>query len=177
MVVPCSCTKCFLTHLLHRVLPGGQHADKLTSNALVVLIDGIYIEIIAFDHPVSYYTSQSEKDKRENHWWANKTPGWIDWSNLGTDVQLGKSINDRATLSKAEGEEHRVVYQEPKEGGRLVPDGRELKWRVTFPDLKHGRGTLPFFCEDITPRAWRVSLLFSIRSDPKALTANLTALG
>ena len=48
-----------------------------------------------------------------------------------------------------------ISYAEPKEGGRVRPDGVKLKWRVTFP---HGvdRGNVNFWCEDVTPRDRRV---------------------
>ena len=44
-----------------------------------------------------------------------------------------------------------ISYTNPQEGGRLKPDGTELKWRVTFP-TGISRGTVPFFCHDVTPR-------------------------
>lgn len=141
-----------------RVLPGGEHADGLTSNALVVLSDGVYLELIAFTHDVAYYASDSAPDsaallqKRKDHWWARKSPGWIDWANLGYDQDLADHINSRAKIDGVE-----VSYQQPIEGGRTKPDGDVLRWRVTFPALELGRGGVPFFCEDLTPRERRVS--------------------
>jgi hypothetical protein len=35
-----------------RVTPGGEHADSLTHNALVPLVDGTYLELVAFMDPV-----------------------------------------------------------------------------------------------------------------------------
>lgn len=137
-------------NLDERVVPGGQHADGLTSNALVALADGIYIELIAFEKPANEYPPDSP---RSNHWWANKEPGWIDWACLGLEDHVDQTIaaRDREVRSG-------VQYQEGKIGGRTrAGDGQELKWRVTFPELKHGRGTVPFFCQDLTPRELRVS--------------------
>lgn len=58
----------------------------------------------------------------------------------------------------ADGGSVAVKYLAPVEGGRTKPDGDVLQWRVTFPDSAvHGRGALPFFCEDLTPRIRRVS--------------------
>lgn len=48
------------------------------------------------------------------------------------------------------------MYQPTTPGGRVRPDGTVLKWRITAPDARHGRGVLPFFCQDVTPRGWRV---------------------
>jgi len=52
------------------------------------------------------------------------------------------------------------LYKPAKAGGRLTktPEGkeRELKWRLTQMDGRYTKGELPFFCEDLTPREWRV---------------------
>ncbi|KAF8602759.1 hypothetical protein BDV93DRAFT_415493, partial [Ceratobasidium sp. AG-I] len=136
-------------HLGFEVIPGGQHADGLTSNALVALSDGVYIELIAFDKPASEYPPDSPRSK---HWWANKEPGWIDWACLGLEDHVDQTIAEREKQAGSG-----VEYQEGKLGGRKrASDGQELKWRVTFPGLKHGRGMVPFFCQDITPRELRV---------------------
>lgn len=46
------------------------------------------------------------------------------------------------------------------QGGRKRPDGKEVKWSVTFPKGDLGgqstRGKVPFFCHDTTPRELRV---------------------
>ncbi len=49
-------------------------------------------------------------------------------------------------------------YETPREGGRQTESEgkrRDLRWRVTFP-RSPPRGRLPFMCEDVTPREWRV---------------------
>jgi hypothetical protein len=68
------------------------------------------------------------------------------------------------TIAKREKEaESGVGYLPGQVGGRKrAGDGKELKWRVTFPELKHGRGTVPFFCQDLTPRNLRVSMHLTI---------------
>ena len=60
-------------------------------------------------------------------------------------------------------------YLEEVEGGRERPDGKVLKWVITSPAEKDGRGTVPFFCGDITPREWRVSILL----ERKKIKANV----
>jgi Glyoxalase-like domain len=132
-----------------RVLPGGTHVDGLTYNALVVLGDGVYVELIAFTHEISYYPPGTlARTRREQHRWADKLPGWIDMALLGLDQFVGEVINKRAGST---------LYSPPADGGRTRPDGVELEWRVTFPERELGAGVLPFFCEDITPRDLRVS--------------------
>ncbi|KZT24058.1 hypothetical protein NEOLEDRAFT_1068215 [Neolentinus lepideus HHB14362 ss-1] len=134
------------------VVPGGTHADGLTSNALVVFQDGVYIELISFVHPISYYPPDSPaRLAQERHAWGHKTPGWIDYAFLGTSEKLSEVINDRAQHEKSG-----VEYLPEQTGGRERPDGKVLKWRITAPERL--RGTWPFFCGDITPREWRVPL-------------------
>jgi len=131
-----------------KVLPGGTHVDGLTYNALVVLGDGVYLELIAFTHEMSYYPPGTlARTHREQHRWADKLPGWIDMALLGLDQFVGEVINKHAGST---------LYSPPADGGRTRPDGVELEWRVTFPEPEHGAGVLPFFCEDITSRDLRV---------------------
>ena len=133
------------------MIPGGTHTGGLTYNALVILSDGAYLELIAFTHPASYYPAGSaDRKARESHTWANKTPGWIDYAHLGVDKSVSEVINGR---------KGGAVYEPPVDGGRTREDGVVLKWVITAPDVeRHGRGTLPFFCGDITPRKLRVGL-------------------
>ena len=49
-------------------------------------------------------------------------------------------------------------YNEGVDGGRVTPEGKTLKWKLTAPvNEVHGVGNVPFFCGDVTPRDWRVS--------------------
>ncbi|KAF4604263.1 hypothetical protein EYR40_001444 [Pleurotus pulmonarius] len=138
------------------VIPGGTHADGLTSNALVIFEDGTYLELLNFVKPAASYPPGSpEREKRDSHPWAPKNPGWIDFAFLGTgkDKHSGGSgviseiINARS---------NDVRYLDEVAGGRETPAGKILKWLITSPAKQHGRGVLPFFCGDVTPREWRV---------------------
>lgn len=51
-------------------------------------------------------------------------------------------------------------YAQEIPGGRTREDGRVLKWLISGIEDAGGRGRLPFFCGDLTPRAWRVSPVF-----------------
>jgi len=136
------------------ILPGGTHADNVTANVLVPLPDGVYLELIAFVHP--------DSARRVPHWWGNKADGWIDWSLAppGTTAEVLAEVEARAGTQP---------YDAPVSGGRVTPDGRKLEWKVTFPKLEAGqkRGVRPFWCEDVSPREWRVS---SRRLPPPSLT-------
>src|SRR4028119_652971 len=68
------------------VVPGGTHADGLTHNALIVLNDGVYLELIAFVDP---------DDLRDNIWgwrpFVSKSGGLIDYCVASDD--LAKAIS------------------------------------------------------------------------------------
>ncbi|KZV99168.1 hypothetical protein EXIGLDRAFT_831723 [Exidia glandulosa HHB12029] len=133
------------TALGFRVIPGGTHADGLTSNALIVFKDGVYIELITFNVPDPTTTA---------HRWGKEKPGWIDWALLGLSDRLSEILNARAEKEKSD-----VEYTPTVPGGRERPDGRVLRWRITAPvGDKHKPGSVPFFCGDTTPREWRVPL-------------------
>ena len=116
------------------VTPGGDHPGRATHNALVVFQDGSYFELIAWKGPEDAHP-----------WWPKLSrfgPGIVDFALLpGTTPQVVAQALSRG-----------LAYQPPVDGGRLRPDGVELRWqnaRPTTPDL-------PFLCGDVTPRALRV---------------------
>ncbi|TFK18390.1 hypothetical protein FA15DRAFT_675332 [Coprinopsis marcescibilis] len=116
------------------VLPGGTHSDGLTANALVILADGAYLELISFTHlPEHYKKGTPERTKRDAHLWAQKTPGFIDFAFLSE-----LTINRRG---KEEG--GGVSYLPEVDGGRVRPDGEE------------SMGILTFFCGDVATRELR----------------------
>ncbi|RMZ74495.1 fungal specific transcription factor domain-containing [Pyrenophora seminiperda CCB06] len=122
--------------------PGGHHADGATSNTLILLADGCYIELISFCNPSLV----------EHHWWGpdpNFT-GWKDWC-----LTNALPANENQGLVAGS-------YADPIRGGRQRPDGVKVEWDVTFPHGENGgqrsRGRLPFFCHDITPREVRVPI-------------------
>lgn len=139
------------------VTPGGTHTGGLTANALVILADGSYLELISFTHPASHYPPTSpDRQKRDSNPWSYKHPGWIDYAFLGSsdpDVSIARIINERADLDRSG-----AAYDPEVDGGRVREDGKTLKWMITAPHEERKRGTLPFFCGDVTPRKWRVPI-------------------
>ncbi|KAI6111177.1 glyoxalase-like domain-containing protein [Pisolithus sp. B1] len=139
------------------VIPGGTHTGGLTANALVVLATGSYLELISFTHPASHYPPSSpDRRKRDSNPWSHKHPGWIDYAFLGAsdpDVSIAHIINERARLDGSG-----VKYDPEVDGGRVREDGKTLKWVITVPSEEQRRGSLPFFCGDVTPREWRVPI-------------------
>ncbi|KAJ4331070.1 hypothetical protein N0V95_009952 [Ascochyta clinopodiicola] len=126
--------------------PGGIHAGNITSNTLILLADGCYLELICFIDP---------SKPVDTHWWASGADrsGWIDWC-------LTNSSSPRESWEAIGGVEG--SHAEPVEGGRKRPDGVDVKWAVTFPKGENGgqasRGRVPFFCHDVTERQVRVPL-------------------
>ena len=121
-----------------RVTPGGEHADGLTRNALVPFRDGTYLELVAFIDP---------GDDRDNVWgWRGFLPreGLVDYcaasDGLRDDLRRLRGIG--------------LEVEDPGEGGRRLPDGREIRWR-SASIAQEGR-VLPFLIEDVTPRRMRV---------------------
>ncbi|CAI7659040.1 unnamed protein product [Penicillium glandicola] len=110
--------------------PGGNHADGLTTNKLILLPDGVYLELIAFFDDV-------EPKKRRNHRWGNvKEDTIVDWAfTLQSENDFG------AVQQRFQGADTDAFYTDPIAGGRTKPD---------VP------GSLPFWCLDRTPRANRV---------------------
>jgi len=123
------------------VVFGGKHADGVSSNMLIVLQDGIYLELLIFNDPIP----------PSEHWWADRQPGWIDQASAGSGEHMNTLINDRLGYS---------LFKPSVTGGRFTkgPEGeaRELKWRITQPHKDVRKGEVPFFTEDLTPRSWRV---------------------
>lgn len=114
------------------VTPGGEHAGGITHNALITFADGSYLEIVGF----------RDLDRAPTHrWWkfAVEDGGLADFAVLSDDLAA-----DSAALGE-------LVKTPPKDGGRIRPDGIELKWRTT---LLHP--PLPFLIEDVTARDLRV---------------------
>ncbi|PSN73422.1 hypothetical protein BS50DRAFT_568964 [Corynespora cassiicola Philippines] len=129
--------------------PGGTHADGLTSNTLILLADGVYIELISFINP------DSASEAIQHHWWGPdaQRQGWADWC-LTTPPSTSAEHNFAALKAKG------LAYQEPRKGARKRADGVEVRWAVTFPEGADGgqavRGQVPFWCHDDTPREVRV---------------------
>ena len=133
------------------VIEGGAHADGLTVNKLIILPDGTYIELIAFREDV-------DPERRQKHKWGSLEEGQIsDWAY--TLAEEGGFAQVQARVKEASAASG-ITYQDPIPGGRLRPDGVELKWAVSSAQDASlsplWPGTAPFWCLDRTPRHLRV---------------------
>ncbi len=122
---------------------GGVHAGGKTHNALIVLADGTYLELLAPTTPKLL---------------DNLDPN--DHSNFLFLLAQGEGLGGYALLSDdlpsdVEAMKHRGLAVTLKPiNGRARPDGQELRWRTATRD--NGSMT-PFFLQDETPRSLRVA--------------------
>ncbi|KAK2017678.1 glyoxalase [Colletotrichum eremochloae] len=134
------------------ILTGGRHSDGRTENKLIIFADGTYLELISFVDGLS-------QEERLKHKWGPKPDGTvIDWAYSLKDesgfAAIQKRVRDAQSIA---------AYDDPVPGGRIRPDGEELKWAVALPtgagagsEADVERGELPFWCFDRTPRELRV---------------------
>jgi catechol 2,3-dioxygenase-like lactoylglutathione lyase family enzyme len=115
------------------VMPGGEHADGATHNALVIFPDDTYLELIAFRRP-----------SLGHRWWGRVAEG----EGLVDFALLPGAIADDIAAARDRG----LAIAGPTDGGRLRPDGQQVAWQLGIPPTPD----LPFLCGDVTPRALRV---------------------
>jgi catechol 2,3-dioxygenase-like lactoylglutathione lyase family enzyme len=123
-----------------RVTPGGEHKHGISHNALVTFADGAYFELIAF---------RNGGEGHGTHWPATlaRGEGFVDYA-LRTE-----DLADELQALRAGG----LAYSDPKDGGRIRPDGERVDWQT----IRAGKGSggparLPFYCHDLTERSLRV---------------------
>lgn len=129
--------------------PGGTHADGLTSNKLILLPDGVYLELIAF------FDDVDPEKRRQHRWGKEKVNTIIDWAfTVPTDDDF-KVFQQRLQNANTG-----VSYTDLIPGGRIKPDGTVLEWAVSVVKDSEGKGVqpgyYPFWCLDRTPRSRRV---------------------
>jgi len=116
------------------VVRGGRHPGRTSHNALVVFEDGAYVELIA---------------------WAQPGPGERWYNEL---MKHGEGLMDFALLPHSvpraieEARARGLELKGPIDGGRVRPDGKEVKWQTA----RQHTFDIPFLCADITPRSLRV---------------------
>jgi catechol 2,3-dioxygenase-like lactoylglutathione lyase family enzyme len=113
---------------------GGRHPGRTSHNALVVFEDGAYLELIAWEAP-----GPAERWYNEH---ARHGDGYMDFALLPEDTAAVVGAARSRGLDLAG----------PVDGGRVRPDGRELRWQTARPSTFD----LPFLCGDVSPRDWRV---------------------
>ncbi|KAG8165488.1 hypothetical protein KVR01_004040 [Diaporthe batatas] len=135
------------------VLEGGRHADGVTENKLILLQDGVYFELIAF-------VPGKEEERKSHRWGARRSGHIIDWATTLHEEDDLDTIRERVKIARTG-----IQYTSPTPGGRIKPDGTELKWIISSPFFELDKaagvdefvgGEAPFWCLDRTPRENRV---------------------
>ena len=116
------------------VVIGGRHPGRTSHNALVAFEDGAYLELIAWQEP-----GPAERWYNAH---AKHGDGLMDFALLPGD----------AAAAIAEAKARGLALDGPIDGGRVRPDGRQVKWRTA----RQTTFDLPFLCGDLTPRELRV---------------------
>ncbi|UCD42289.1 MAG: VOC family protein [Chloroflexota bacterium] len=144
------------TQLGFSVIAGGVHSGGLTHNALIPFPDGTYLELLATTRSSMLNFLQLLKKLRLLRLYiANETA--IN-QRLIDDLAMGIGMNDYSLFSMDLVNDLSLIKQRgatftnPIPGGRVRPDGEEIKWRTAVPD----KVDLPFLIDDLTPRDIRV---------------------
>lgn len=115
-----------------RAAMGGKHTGRGTHNALLSLGTGSYLEIIAPDPeqpPPSEPRAFGLDRLRE--------PRLVTWAVRVPDM------DDRASKAVVAGYDPGPIVPL----SRRLPDGGELRWRLTLPAIRSGDGLVPFMIE------------------------------
>lgn len=120
---------------------GGEHADGKTHNALIVFRDGSYLELLAPTKPEFIETTDRYSRNGFLFMFA-QGEGFGGYALLADDLEV--------EIKRMQGCGLPIEMRPP--GGRLRPDGEELRWRSAMFD----NAMTPFFIQDDTPRNLRV---------------------
>ena len=146
------------------VSPGGAHADGLTENVLILLSDGVYLELIAF-------TPTASAEKRARHRWGQLPYGIVDYAFTLRSSDAEDVDAEFAALQsgwKAAGVKDEYIPKSLVAGARRRPDGETLEWRVGNPEGSK-TGIANFWCMDTTPRRLRVPLSDKATTHPSGV--------
>ena len=123
----------YFEEILHiKAVPGGQHLNRGTHNALIALSSSCYLEILAPDPqqkevPLPYWIDVYPQMKPRLIRWASKC------SNIEDLIKIGLS--------------HGLDLGGVISGSRNLSDGTVLNWRLTDTRVNHFSGVMPFFID------------------------------
>lgn len=121
------------------VTPGGEHHNGISHNALVTFQDGSYFELIAF---------RGDTTGHGTHWpvTLGKGEGFVDYALRTNNLQ--REVRDLRAAG--------LAYSDPRDGGRIRPDGQRIDWQTIRAGDGSAPSRLPFYCHDLTERTLRV---------------------
>lgn len=153
-----------------RPVPGGNHPQYGTKNALLSLGTGIYLEVIARDPDLpapdrgALFDIPEAQDSR-----------LVAWVYRVTEIQ------ESADALKNAG----IVLGTVDSGQRAKPDGSVVRWEMTDPYTRPLNGAVPFLIDwgdtphpsTAVPPAGRLVQLAVAHPDPEAVESALSVLG
>lgn len=134
---------------------GGTHGDGNTHNKLIVLKDGVYLELCA---PTDKNSLNIHHEDNGENWLYiyNAGEGYAGYAILTDHID---DVEDRVRSGG-------YPVNENKGSGRVLPDGREPKGKsVTIIDKRY-----PAIVQDVTPRNWRVPSANGETDHPNGVT-------
>jgi Glyoxalase-like domain len=149
---------------------GGKHAGGLTHNALLSLGEDCYLEIIAavpgtaaLGTPLAFGLDTLESSRLVT--WSMKAP------------EIDRMIGEARARGYDPGD--------PVDGGRDLPDGSRLSWRVSLRPQLGGDGVVPFLTQwrsephpsATAPKGCRLVSLSAEHPEPETVLPMLRALG
>lgn len=122
------------------VVVGGTHPGGHTHNMLIVLSDGVYLELVA---PTKLEYIQQKHEDHGRHWLFvfNAGQGFVGYALRSAHIE-----DDIARIRQ-----YGFPIEDAHMGGRILPDGRETVSKGTSITGKR----YPSVVEDVTPRHWR----------------------
>ena len=153
-----------------RATPGGRHIGQGTRNALIRLGPAMYLELIGPD--------PSQPPPASPRWLGLDdlaTPRLITWAAKAEDLEHRADAARRAGLELGE----------VRSGQRQQSNGEMLSWRLTYPDMRHGDGLVPFLIDwgrsphpaEHAPAGAELVELRAEHPDPAAISQLLRHLG
>ena len=143
-----------------RPVPGGNHPQYGTHNALLSLGPGMYLEVIARDPGLALPERGALIDIPANE--DSRLVGWV------------YRVEDIQQASVALGDAGFLLG--PIESGRrMKPDGGEISWQLTDPYTRPLNGAVPFLIECEAVR--KPGTAHTLDEDPKVLALGLRHLG
>lgn len=137
------------------VTPGGTHAGGLTSNALIALADGTYIELLRVNLDGAFELMRRLRATRVGPWALRGRSAldrrFVPMAGEGPGPRsLALGVDDLAA-AVARVRARGVRIGDPQPGERLRADGQRVAWYLGMPDAR-----MPFLIEDVTARDLRV---------------------
>lgn len=131
------------------VTAGGRHEGTPTENALVILEDGTYVELIALRDPALRDELRARRSWRDVDALGRRfLPAFLGPFGVADCVFRTQGLERYVNTAKLRG----VPVDGPFSMGRERPDGVRLAWKLALPMSRE----IPFLIEDVTPIERRI---------------------